>query len=187
MRPFTTAADVSGGMELEDRAGRSTIVQEIPTKGATPSVRGVSEGTDDDVEVQDAGFSGTKSTTGDAADMRRMGKDQQMVRHFRQLSMTSFLAIANPAWEIGLFVFSPALQNGGRPMLVWSLLCTQRPGRGSGCWQAYTALRHPSQLGDQPGISLKWHSQNTSGAYVPKQQMPRLHYIRARSLAIKPS
>jgi hypothetical protein len=43
------------------------------------------------------------------------------VRQFRQLSMTSFLAIANPAWEIGLFVFSPALIDGGRPNLIWSL------------------------------------------------------------------
>ena len=121
-------------MELENRAGRSTALQENPnaTKEATLSVRGVSEETDDDVEVQDAAFSGTKSTNGDASDMRRMGKDQQLVRHFRQLSMTSFLALANPAWEIGLFVFSPALQNGGRPMLVWSLLCTQRPGQRSG-------------------------------------------------------
>lgn len=113
-------------MELEDRAGRSTAVDNNlhSTKEITPSVRDVSEETDDDIEVQDVAFSGTKSTNGDAADMRRMGKDQQLVRHFRQLSILSFLALANPAWEIGLFVFSPALQNGGRPMLVWSLLCT---------------------------------------------------------------
>jgi hypothetical protein len=36
----------------------------------------------------------TKSTRQDAAGMRRMGKEQQLVRHFRQLSMTSFVAIA---------------------------------------------------------------------------------------------
>jgi hypothetical protein len=37
----------------------------------------------------------TKSTRRDAAGMRRMGgKEQQLVRHFRQLSMTSFVAIA---------------------------------------------------------------------------------------------
>ena len=36
----------------------------------------------------------TKSTRLDAAGMRRMGKEQQLVRNFRQLSMTSFVAIA---------------------------------------------------------------------------------------------
>jgi len=36
----------------------------------------------------------TKSTRQDAAGMRRMGKEQQLVRNFRQLSMTSFVAIA---------------------------------------------------------------------------------------------
>ncbi|KAK3104305.1 hypothetical protein LTR53_018495, partial [Teratosphaeriaceae sp. CCFEE 6253] len=119
MRPFTTAADVSGGVELDDRVGRSSAGHHHngdATKEIQPSVREASEESDDP-EVQDAAFSGTKSTTADAEDMRRMGKDQQLVRHFRQLSMTSFLAIANPAWEIGLFVFSPALTNGGRPML----------------------------------------------------------------------
>lgn len=36
----------------------------------------------------------TKSTRQDAAGMRRMGKEQQLVRYFRQLSITSFVAIA---------------------------------------------------------------------------------------------
>jgi len=120
-------------MELEDRGGRSTAVDNNMTKEMSTSVMGgaSSEDIDHDVDVQDAAFSGTKSTSGDAADMRRMGKDQQLVRHFRTLSMTSFLALCNPAWELGIFVFSPALQNGGRPMLVWSLLCTQSHGRWS--------------------------------------------------------
>ncbi|KAK3642801.1 hypothetical protein LTR56_010627 [Elasticomyces elasticus] len=112
-------------MELQDKVSLSTSVLDSAdsTKRPTPSVRAASEDSGQDVEDQSLDSNGTKSTTGDALDMHRMGKDQVLVRHFRQLSMTSFLAIANPAWEIGLFVFSPALQNGGRPMLVWSLLC----------------------------------------------------------------
>ncbi|KAK5720312.1 hypothetical protein LTR15_007586 [Elasticomyces elasticus] len=111
-------------MELQDRVGLSTAVLDSAdsAKRPTPSVRAASEESGQDVEDQSPDSNGTRSSTGDALDMHRMGKDQVLVRHFRQLSMTSFLAIANPAWEIGLFVFSPALQNGGRPMLVWSLL-----------------------------------------------------------------
>jgi hypothetical protein len=55
--------------------------------------------------------------------MRRMGKDQQLVRHFRLLSITSFVAIATAAWEIGLFVISPGLIDGGRSGLVWNTIC----------------------------------------------------------------
>lgn len=45
---------------------------------------------------------GSKSTAADAYNMRRMGKSQQLVRHFRVLSVASFVAIATAAWEIGL-------------------------------------------------------------------------------------
>lgn len=51
--------------------------------------------TADSLEVQDdEELRATKSTRQDAAGMRRMGKEQQLVRNFRQLSMTSFVAIA---------------------------------------------------------------------------------------------
>ena len=40
----------------------------------------------------------------DADNMRRMGKEQQLVRHFRLMSIASFVAIATATWEIGLFV-----------------------------------------------------------------------------------
>ena len=64
----------------------------------------------------------TKSTPADAAGMRRMGKDQQLVRHFRQLSVASFTALSTCAWELGLFLLSPGLINGGRAGLIWSAL-----------------------------------------------------------------
>jgi hypothetical protein len=59
--------------------------------------------------------------------MRRMGKDQQLVRHFRLLSITSFVAIATAAWEIGLFVISPGLIDGGRSGLIWNTICMDAP------------------------------------------------------------
>lgn len=63
-----------------------------------------------------------KSTAADAAQMRRMGKDQQLVRRFRVLSMASFVAVASASWEMGIFNLSWALTNGGRPMLIYSLM-----------------------------------------------------------------
>lgn len=65
---------------------------------------------------------GFKSTSADAANMQRMGKNQQLVRHFRVLSMASFVAIATAVWEIGLFNLTPGLINGGRSGLIYSVL-----------------------------------------------------------------
>jgi choline transport protein len=64
----------------------------------------------------------TKSTREDAENMRRMGRSQQLVRHFRLISVASFVAIATAAWEIGLFEISPGLIDGGRPALVYSVI-----------------------------------------------------------------
>lgn len=62
------------------------------------------------------------STDNDILGMRRMGKEQQFERRFRQLSIISFVSIATASWEIGLFIISPALIDGGRAGLVWSSL-----------------------------------------------------------------
>lgn len=51
-----------------------------------------------------------------------MGKEQQFSRNFRQLSLTAFVSLATASWEIGLFIISPALVDGGRAGLVWSSL-----------------------------------------------------------------
>jgi len=75
-----------------------------------------------DVEDHDGTIKATQSTYDDIRGMRRMGKDQQLVRTFRQLSITSFVALATASWEIGLFIISPALVDGGRAGLVWSSL-----------------------------------------------------------------
>ena len=74
------------------------------------------------LEDQDEALKASKSTPGDAANMRRMGKQQQLVRHFRLISTVSFVALATAAWEIGLFVITPGLTDGGRAGLVWNVL-----------------------------------------------------------------
>ena len=77
---------------------------------------------DDNLDDQDEQNATTRSTRVDAENMRRMGRSQQLVRHFRILSVASFTAIATAAWEIGLFEISPGLTDGGRPALVYSVI-----------------------------------------------------------------
>ena len=74
------------------------------------------------LDDQDEALKMSKSTAGDAAGMKRMGKQQQLVRHFRLVSTMSFVALATAAWEIGLFVITPGLVDGGRAGLVWNVL-----------------------------------------------------------------
>lgn len=77
---------------------------------------------EDYLETQHHILTGTKSSTADAYDMRRMGKDQQLVRHFRFFTLASFTAICTASWELGLLFLSPALINGGRAGLIWNLV-----------------------------------------------------------------
>lgn len=61
-----------------------------------------------------------KSTRHDMDGMRRMGRSQELVRHFRFISMVSFVALATAAWELAIFGISPALNDGGHPSLIYS-------------------------------------------------------------------
>ncbi|KAJ3496157.1 hypothetical protein NLG97_g2863 [Lecanicillium saksenae] len=61
-----------------------------------------------------------KSTISDMENMRRMGREQELVRHFRLWSMISFVALATAAWELAIFGISPALIDGGHPSLIYS-------------------------------------------------------------------
>ena len=63
-----------------------------------------------------------KSSPEDAQDMRRMGHQQQFVRHFRLLSVMSFVAMATSAWELCIFSITPGLIDGGRPVILYSML-----------------------------------------------------------------
>ncbi|OAQ98288.1 hypothetical protein LLEC1_02077 [Akanthomyces lecanii] len=63
-----------------------------------------------------------KSTRGDVVAMQRMGRTQELVRHFRKLTMISFVAVATVAWETTIFAFTESLKDGGRPSLLYSQL-----------------------------------------------------------------
>lgn len=93
---------------------------ELTARGGQDSFNPSLEDADGDEPLQ--------STRNDAADMRRMGRSQELVRHYRLFSMVSFVAVATSAWELTIFQVSPALINGGLSGLVyssiWSFVCS---------------------------------------------------------------
>ncbi|PNY28326.1 Uncharacterized protein TCAP_01746 [Tolypocladium capitatum] len=90
------------------------------TGGAAEAAAETDQG--NSLEGNDERQAATKSTPDDAVHMRRMGRSQELVRHFRLVSVASFVAVATAAWEIGLFEITPGLTGGGRPALVYSVL-----------------------------------------------------------------
>ncbi|KAK3073561.1 hypothetical protein LTR53_004754 [Teratosphaeriaceae sp. CCFEE 6253] len=114
------AVEQDGTVELAYRSAPSS-------SGAGPQGKEVSGtvtyvGDNEEVKIDRAAPGATGSTHDDLRGMRRMGKEQQLVRTFRQLSIMSFVALATASWEIGLFIISPALVDGGSPGLLWSSL-----------------------------------------------------------------
>lgn len=110
-----------GDVELVNQPRHSVSADGVTIgKETTPAIKPVDS--DESIEDQDEHLRATKSTRADAENMRRMGKEQQLVRHFRLFSMTSFVAIATAAWEIGLFVLTPGLVDGGRAGLIYNII-----------------------------------------------------------------
>lgn len=44
-----------------------------------------------------------RSTQADAQAMNRMGRSQELVRHYRLFSLVSFVVVATSAWQLTLF------------------------------------------------------------------------------------
>lgn len=109
----------------------------------------------------------THSTPDDDAGMRRMGKEQQLVRHFRQLSVTSFTALSVAAWELGLFLLSPALINGGRAGLIWGTLWIS-----IGFGPVYISMAEMVSMASTAGAQYHWVSE-----FAPDNCQRILSYI----------
>lgn len=109
----------------------------------------------------------TKSTHDDIRGMRRMGKDQQLVRTFRQLSITSFVALATASWEIGLFIVTPALVDGGRAGLVWSSLWSW-----IGFAPIYLSMAEMASMAPIAGAQYHWVSE-----FAPDRYQKFLSYL----------
>ena len=108
-----------------------------------------------------------KSTSEDAVNMHRMGKSQQLVRHFRVLSMASFVAIATAVWEIGLFNLTPGLINGGRPGLIYSVLWNF-----AGFGPIYLSMAEMASMAPVAGAQYHWVSE-----FAPESMQRSLSYL----------
>ena len=95
-----------------------------------------------------------KSTSADAANMRRMGKEQQLVRRFRVLSMASFVAVATASWEFTAFNITSGLTNGGLPMLVYSIMWNF-----AGFLPIYLSMAEMASMAPIAGAQYHWVSE----------------------------
>lgn len=110
-------------VELKDRSDDTAIVNQATKDGILSNISELDGRHHESLEAQqDADLSETLSTPADGADMRRMGKEQRLIRRFRPLSITSFTAIATASWELGIFVITPGLTDGGRAGLLWNAI-----------------------------------------------------------------
>ena len=123
-------------------------------------------GADVDTESDQLG-DGFKSTSADEINMRRMGRNQQLVRHFRVISMASFVAIATAAWEIGLFNLTPGLTNGGRPGLIYSVLWNF-----IGFGPIYLSMAEMASMAPIAGAQYHWVSE-----FAPERYQRALSYF----------
>lgn len=71
------------------------------------------------IESPTAIADGYGSNNLDNANMKRMGKDQEMKRVFRQLSLISFTAIIMGTWQWELLSNTQGLNAGGRAGMFW--------------------------------------------------------------------
>ncbi|KAG5927306.1 hypothetical protein E4U42_002365 [Claviceps africana] len=121
----------------------------------------------DDEPIVDALDEQHKSTPDDAGNMRRMGRTQELVRHFRSWSMVSFVAIATPAWELSMFGITPGLINGGRPVLVWAFLWNF-----FGFIPVYLSMAEMASMAPIAGAQYHWVSE-----FAPENCQKILSYL----------
>lgn len=155
-----------GDVELVDHPGATANFHDVHlNKDSSPVVKSIES--DESLEGHDEHLRATKSTKDDAENMRRMGKDQQLVRHFRLLSMTSFVALATAAWEIGLFVLTPGLVNGGRAGLMYNVIWNF-----IGFGPVYLSMAEMASIAPIAGAQYHWVSE-----FAPESCQRILSYI----------
>ncbi|KAJ7681611.1 amino acid/polyamine transporter I [Mycena rosella] len=97
--------------------------EELKNESETPEQNFGYE-SDDNTEVVDAatGRSVRGYTRRDEKDMRRMGKQQELMRNFRRVSSFSFTVMLTATWEYLLIANTQGLTNGGLAGLWWSFV-----------------------------------------------------------------
>lgn len=108
-----------------------------------------------------------KSTFEDARAMKRMGRSQELIRHYRVFSMVSFVGMATAAWELTLYQVSPALREGGLPALIYSniwVFCAFVP--------VVLSLAEMSSMAPIAGAQYHWVSE-----FAPEKYQKFMSYL----------
>ena len=163
---------------LHSRETHGEVVEMVPQTGISassaditigketiPAIKAVSS--DESLEEQNDNLAATKSTRDDADGMRRMGKHQQLVRHFRLLSVASFVGIATAAWELGLFLLTPGLVDGGRSGLIYNAMWNF-----IGFGPIYLSMAEMASMAPIAGAQYHWVSE-----FAPESCQRLLSYI----------
>lgn len=108
-----------------------------------------------------------KSSSTDAENMRRMGREQELVRNFRMFSMASFAAMATAVWEFALFQITPALVDGGRPSLMYSTIWNF-----VGFLPIYLSMAEMASMAPIAGAQYHWVSE-----FAPRSMQRVLSYV----------
>lgn len=112
------------------------------------------------------------STRIDAGDMRRMGKSQELIRHYHLSSIVSFSALATSAWELALFQATPGIINGGLPTLIYSnVWCF------IGFFPVVLSLAEMASMAPIAGAQFHWVSE-----FAPREYQKLLSYLTGYAL-----
>lgn len=109
----------------------------------------------------------SRSTLKDAGDMRRMGKQQLLIRRFRQITIAAFIGTTTSAWEYALFLVSPGLVDGGTAGLIYNVIWSM-----FGFGAIYLSLAEMASMAPIAGSLYHWVSE-----FAPERIQRVLSYI----------
>jgi choline transport protein len=141
-------------LELADRQNAVT------STAATDRSRKISDDQLDTGEVH-------KSSHQDVDDMHRMGKQQILVRRFRQITIAAFIGTTTCAWEYALFLVSPGLIDGGTAGLLYNVLWSF-----FGFGTIYLSLAEMASMAPIAGSLYHWVSE-----FAPEDVQGILSYL----------
>jgi amino acid permease len=108
-----------------------------------------------------------KSSHQDVDDMHRMGKQQILVRRFRQITIAAFIGTTTCAWEYALFLVSPGLIDGGTAGLLYNVLWSF-----FGFGTIYLSLAEMASMAPIAGSLYHWVSE-----FAPEDVQSILSYL----------
>ncbi len=163
MSPANMGADseLHKGNSITSTVTGTTVSNDSTTHGSTTDDAAVH------LEACDGRRSATKSSSTDAEDMRRMGRDQELIRNFRMFSMAAFAAMATAVWEFSVFQLTPALVDGGLPSLVWSTVWNF-----AGFLPIYLSMAEMASMAPIAGAQYHWVSE-----FAPRSMQRVLSYV----------